>query len=143
MMTGTQLIAPNGYQSLAANVTYYFLSNYADRSVNLVWFWKSGRSQPNGVVIRLPRSQFEEALLTKGIVIAQQQRTTPFWFGDTSYEDLSAADFRRAATKKTLTEHVDERYLAIAPLLDRERERAPQERNTRASLVSRLPGIRP
>lgn len=123
MMIGTQLLAPHGYKSLAADATYYFLNNFADKPfVNLAWFWKDKCSQPNGVVIRISRSQFEEGLLTGNIVTAQQPREAPFWFGDTSYEDLSAADSFRPTSKKTLSDHVDARYLAIAPVLEKERE---------------------
>ena len=123
MMIGTQLLAPNGYKSLAADATYYFLNNFADKPfVNLAWFWKNKCGQPNGVVIRISRSQFEEGLLTGDIVTAQPQRETPFWFGDTSYEDLSAADSCRTTSERTLDDHIEARYLAIAPVLEQERE---------------------
>lgn len=123
MMVGTQLLAPNGYKSLAADATYYFLNNFADKPfVNLAWFWKTKCGQPNGVVIRIARSQFEEGLLAGDIVSPQLQRDTPSWFGDTSYEDLLAADSCRTTSERTLSDHIEARYLAIAPVLEQERE---------------------
>lgn len=130
MMIGTQLVAPNGYKSLAADVTYYFLSNSASLPlVYLAWFWEKakGRGKNKGhydsAVIGMSRSEFEGGLLDQSIIPVPQPRKTPPWFrDDLGYEDLMAADARRTKAKKTLKDHVDERHASITPLLDRERE---------------------
>ncbi|ANH76273.1 hypothetical protein ACS15_4739 [Ralstonia insidiosa] len=124
MMMGTQLVAPNGHKSLNMGVTYHFLSNSAaNPQVYLAWFWKGPNDHPDSAIIGMPRSEFEEGLLSGGIVVATQPRTRPFWFThDLSYGELMAVDALRSKSKKTLTERVEERFSAIAPLLEREQE---------------------
>ncbi|MCO5413494.1 hypothetical protein [Ralstonia mojiangensis] len=124
MMIGTQLVAPNGYKSLDADVTYYFLSNSASLpQVYLARFWERTENHFDSAIIGMPRSEFEEGLLIQSIIRAPQQRETPPWFrDDLNYEDLMAADAHRARAKKTLKDRVDERHASITPLLDRESE---------------------
>ncbi|MCT7328813.1 hypothetical protein [Ralstonia mojiangensis] len=124
MMIGTQLVAPNGYKGLAADVTYYFLSNSASLPlVYLARFWEGTKDHFDSAIIGIPRSEFEEGLLDQSIIVASQPRETPPWFrDDLSYEDLKAADAHRTRAKKTLKDRVEERHALITPLLDRERE---------------------
>ncbi|MET3449693.1 hypothetical protein [Ralstonia sp. 1138] len=121
---GTQLIAPTGYKGLAKDVTYYFLgSRIGSPQVCLAWFWIKAKGKPDSAVMGIPRAQFEDGIRSQGIVIAPRQRKTPIWFGDElDYEDLMEIDGRRRRSKKTLAQHVDERYAAIAPLLEKQPE---------------------
>ncbi|MGX9732483.1 hypothetical protein ACWYXO_17895 [Janthinobacterium aestuarii] len=136
IQVGTQLIAPNGYQMLEKDVTYYFLrSNATLERVGLVQYIVSPpRRVRNGKIVAdaeaqystrlvvLPRCQFEQGLQTGEIVSCARQSTLPPWLARYEGIDLGWSDENRRHAHVRHDDRIDSRLKHIQSLLNMQTE---------------------
>ncbi|MGC4062792.1 MAG: hypothetical protein QM749_18940 [Aquabacterium sp.] len=119
MNIGTQLYAPDGFQSLKRDVIYHFLTNDAVRQRAVLVSWgvrlgavslqESDARMTKGApaIIYLARSHFEQAINDDLIVPCDVQRDLPHWFGDITIAKLREQDEVRKPGKVTHGERID------------------------------------
>jgi len=138
IQVGIQLYAPDGFEHLEANVTYYFLSSTPHR-VLLVQFIlgeprvvkhnsktrpsKKMTPEPRAKLVALERKRFEYGLTEILIIEKDNQKTLPPWLDGLENLDLGQIDVirqgRTRKPKKTHRQRIDEKVFAIHPLVDR------------------------
>ena len=122
MHIGTALHAPNGFGSLASGTTYHLLSNRSDASfTTLTWFYQNKGTWKTSF-IRLPKEDFEAALIEKNLIIATTQPTLPPWLDAYQGETFTGIEELRATSKKSYVERAESRYGQIAELVSDESE---------------------
>lgn len=96
MLTGTCLVATEGFASLLKDVHYHFLCNdhSSDRALLVLFSW-SGTGAPQAHLISLSSSEFEAAAVGKVIVPTTTQATLPPWLEALEGENLGAKDVMR------------------------------------------------
>jgi len=131
MHTGTQLIAPEGFQCLEKDTIYYLLRSDPERErVLLVHFVitkskkKTRKRSYTQTHIRsfltiIQRLQFEAALADRLIVRTEKQVDLPPWLSSLEGKNLENLDEHRPRKKRTHKNRVQQRYQAIVPLLQR------------------------
>lgn len=128
---GTPITAPDGYRSLRAGTTYYFLrSSPSARVVTLVEFaprrtkeivdkegtTKNLRPLPFPVLIRLQRIDFEEAVLTAEILPGKHEVLPP-WLSGLEGLDLEAVDAERVNPARRHRDRIDDKIGSFYGLL--------------------------
>jgi hypothetical protein len=128
---GTPIIAPDGYRSLRAGTTYYFLrSSPGARVVTLVEFaprrtkqiadkegaTKNLRPLPFPLLIRLHRVDFEEAVLSAQILPGKHEVLPP-WLSGLEGLDLEAVDAARVNPAKRHRDRIDDKIGSFYGLL--------------------------
>lgn len=134
---GTALKVPQGYKNLLAGQTYYFLrSSPITGLVTLVRFvarppkrveYKNAKKpkrnitpQPLPVLEKMPRKDFEDGVGRH--IVPGQRSALPPWLQGLAGLDLNSVDAERRSPSKTHADRVDEKLLAINPLLQRAEE---------------------
>ncbi|KJK06762.1 hypothetical protein [Pseudomonas tussilaginis] len=117
MITGAQLIAPEGYLSLSKGTTYYFLVNDAGHNrARLIEFDYQGQ-QITTSLVTLTTFEFEEGLEAGLIEETRSIEKYPPWLGPIQGVDVSHLENRRRSDKETYDQKVNRRFLAIADLV--------------------------
>lgn len=121
MQVGTPLIAPDGFRSLLKGNVYYLVRNHLPSGrVMLAWFTSVKHLSVN--LIMLTNRQFEQATADGFIVPADKPTGLPPHLDDLENVDLQLLDQPRPDKKIPNKARVEDRLLAIAPLLEREAE---------------------
>ena len=124
MNIGHQFLAPEGWGSLVADVTYYLFSNRADLdSMSFAWFTKT-KNEWRVYLIRLPRDDVEAALKKGRLIAAPEQRTVPPWLEAIEGLSIDGLEEGRVKPVRTYRQHATDRLLAITPLLTDDFERS-------------------
>lgn len=124
MNIGHQFLAPEGWGSLVADVTYYLFSNRADLdSMSFAWFTKA-KNEWRVYLIRLPRDDVEAALKKGRLIAAPEQRTVPPWLEAIEGLSIDGLEEGRVKPVRTYRQHATDRLLAITPLLTDDFERS-------------------
>lgn len=120
MLTGTQLLVPDGLGQLARGVSYHFLTNDPRTArVILVHFHWEGKGHPPGAcLIPIHRDEFEEALSKGLIVISPSQSNLPPWLESLKDKNLAALDSKRVKPKQLHSQRIESRLLFITPALE-------------------------
>lgn len=119
MLTGVQVLAPNGFRALAQGVSYHFLMNNPRTSrVLLVRFHWKGQGQPNAFVISVPRADFERGLAEGAVVVSSSQSDLPPWLESLRGKNLAAIDAQRVKAAQSHYQRIESRLLVITPALD-------------------------
>ena len=117
MHIGTALHAPNGFGSLASGTTYHLLSNRSDVSfTTLTWFYEN-KNTWKASFIRIPKEEFESALIEKNLIIAATQPTLPPWLDAYQGETFAGIEELRATSKKSYVNRAGDRYEQISELV--------------------------
>lgn len=127
MHVGTALHAPDGFGSLASGTTYHLLSNRSEAAfTTLTWFYKNNSTWKTSF-IRIPKQEFEVALVEKNLIIATIQPALPPWLDAYQGETFTGIEELRATSKKSYVERADCRYEKISDLVgdDSEIAQAP------------------
>src|SRR3546814_4478644 len=120
MQIGTALQAPEGYFSLVAKQTYYFLySNRRTGKALLLLFANHKRWLAHLYV--LPRTEFEKCLSDGSIVETHGTGHPPF-FDRVHGLNLSNYDLERRNAQKLHSDRAQDRLLQIAQLLERKEQ---------------------
>ena len=121
MIIGTQLLAPSGFKALQSGVVYHFLRSDAVQDRVLLLQFKDG-SVPRSVLLTMNRELFERGLLAQLICRSEVQSSLPPWLSTLEGMNLAFLDNYRPAAVKSHSDRVQERLLAIQPLLNRQDE---------------------
>lgn len=122
MITGSRIVAPEGYKGLSKNHTYYFLQNDAAcNRVRFVLFTEAG-GEICARLITMSSVEFESAIDNEEVVELEDGEIYPPWLTPIQGVSISQLEDRRIHTKESYLEKVDRRYLAIAELVPRARE---------------------
>lgn len=144
MRIGTQIIAPEGWHGLPANVTYHFLLNDSQRHRVVLALFTTDTNLGNAKaeLVVMKRADFEEGAQRDKIVPLVEQCSLPAWLAPLVGVDLSLIDqYRSSQAKISHGDRVEQRFLHIAPAVREFREilgaTDPQaEVNRRASLCT-------
>ncbi|ETF03497.1 hypothetical protein W822_09420 [Advenella kashmirensis W13003] len=118
MQVGTPLIAPDGYEILEKGISYYLLrSSRLTHQVLLLTFTPAPRLLAQLVMV--DRDTFEHGLQEKLIMPTKATGLPPHLAGFEGF-NFETVDMHRLNAKRSHRERVQERLLAIAPLLARE-----------------------
>jgi hypothetical protein len=119
MMTGSRLVAPEGFQCLAKGVIYHFLvSNGGSNRVRLIQFVdddKELRSQ----LITLTQIEFEDALEDGSIFEDGTVDKCPPWLEPVERFSVSHREDQRVSAKESYDQKVNRRFAAISDLIVR------------------------
>lgn len=119
MITGAQLIAPEGYLSLSKGITYYFLLNDpAHNRARLVEFNHQGRKIKSSLVT-MTTFEFEEGLEAGLIEEVRSADIYPPWLEPIKGVEVSHLENCRRSDKETYDQKVNRRFLKIAGLISR------------------------
>lgn len=119
MITGAQLIAPEGYLSLSKGITYYFLLNDpAHNRARLVEFNHQGRKIKSSLVT-MTTFEFEEGLEAGLIEEVRSADIYPPWLEPIKGVEVSYLENCRRSDKETYDQKVNRRFLKIAGLISR------------------------
>lgn len=119
MITGAQLIAPEGYLSLSKGITYYFLLNDpAHNRARLVEFNHQGR-QIKSSLVTMTTFEFEEGLEAGLIEEVRSVDIYPPWLEPIKGVEVSHLENCRRSDKETYDQKVNRRFLKIADLVSR------------------------
>ena len=121
MQVGSPLIAPEGFMSLTKGNVYHLVRNHHQSGRAIIALFTHAK-RPAAQLIMLDRLRFEAALAEGKIVPAPNPSGLPPHLDGLKDTDLIRLDASRIAKKMTNAERVQERLLAIAPLLEREQE---------------------
>ena len=117
MHIGTALHAPNGFGSLASGTTYHLLSNRSDVSfTTMTWFYEN-KNTWKASFTRIPKEEFESALIEKNLIIAATQPTLPPWLDAYQGETFAGIEELRATSKKSYVNRAGDRYEQISELV--------------------------
>ena len=117
MHIGVQLIAPEGTPSLCSGRTFYLFSNGAQRlHTTLAWFERQ-KHEWRAHLIRLPKDEFEAALLEGHLKVASKQATLPPWLVRLEGIQMDSLEDGRVSKEKTYRARATERYESISFLL--------------------------
>lgn len=116
MMTGAQLIAPEGFGELCKGVTYYFLVNDPSHNRARLIEFIIGK-EPVPIVITFTSTQFEEALELGLLQETGVVDKYPPWLKLIEGVTISHLEECRVSTKESYDEKVNRRLLAIADLV--------------------------
>jgi len=131
MLVGSQLVVPNGFESLEKGKTYHLLRNHGkSRRVFLVEYTKVTRYSQKARKKRkyyeyqttlyvLPQERFDDACSQGLITPAKEQSTLPPWLSHLEGKDLSKLDHVRGNPKMSNNNRAKDRAAVIKPLLDR------------------------
>ena len=116
MITGAQLVAPEGFGQLCKGVIYYFLVNdpFHNR-VRMVEFIL--RKEPIPVIFTFTTSEFEEALEAGLIIETGVVEKFPPWLKRIEGVKISHLEECRVSVKESYDEKVNRRFMAIADLV--------------------------
>lgn len=122
MMTGSRIIAPDGFLSLSKGIVYYFLlSDALNNRVRLVCFSVSEKLQRSQLVT-LSRFEFEQALEDGLLVEDGGPDKYPPWLESIKGVSIEYLESRRKSNVKTYDQMVNHRYFFIAELVLRSQE---------------------
>ncbi|KAB0485754.1 MULTISPECIES: transposase [Pseudomonas] len=115
MITGSKLKAPEGFKGLTKDVEYYFLASdgKANRA-RLVFFDEKGTTAS---LLTFSRPEFDLAL-TNGDLVECGSDPTPPWLKGISGTSVDQLEKDRVRPTKSYDEMVNNRYLAIANLVE-------------------------
>lgn len=130
MIIGTQLLAPSGFKALQSGVVYHFLRSDAVQDRVLLLEFRNG-SAPRSLLLTMNRELFERGLLAQLICRSEVQSSVPPWLSALEGINPAFLDNYRPAAVKTHAERVQERLLAIQPLLHRQDEILSSEKPER------------
>ena len=144
MHIGTQLYAPDGYDTLSKDVTYHLLRSDVRRQRTLLVEFRSVESgikkrkkkassgqsaeqqgndqktlpkQYRPVLHFMSQSRFEQGLEDGLIVSSDSQEELPPWFDGATVNDLQAYTEPRASRKKSHSERIDQMLVHLWPLV--------------------------
>jgi len=134
---GTPLAVPQGYKSLVAGETYYFLRNSPktnlvtlirfvlrpSKEVNYRGAMKPKRTvtpPPLPIIERMPRDLFESGVGRH--IKPGERKTLPPWLEELSGLDFDSIDSDRREPVKTHVDRIDNKLLVISPLVQRAEE---------------------
>lgn len=119
MMTGSRLIAPEGFQCLAKGVAYHFLHNNGGTNrVRLIEFADDDK-ELRSHLITLTRIEFEDALETGLIVEDDMMDNSPPWLEPVERTSVAHRESLRVSAKETYDQKVNRRFAAISDLVVR------------------------
>ncbi|MCK9707583.1 transposase [Pseudomonas syringae] len=119
MMTGSRLIAPEGFQCLAKGATYHFLrSDGGTNRVRLVEFADDDK-ELRSHLITLTRIEFEDALEAGLIVECGITDQHPPWLEPVERVSVSHRESLRVSVKESYDQKVNRRFAAISDLVFR------------------------
>lgn len=122
MMTGSRIIAPEGFLSLSKGVTYYFLSSNGNRNrVRLVMFSDDGKELSTHL-ITLSRIEFEDALENGWVLEDGPGEKFPPWLAPIEGVSVTHLEGRRQSVKESYDQKVNRRFVAISDLVARRDE---------------------
>lgn len=122
MMTGSRIIAPEGFLSLSKGVTYYFLSSNGNRNrVRLVMFSDDGKELSTHL-ITLSRIEFEDALENGWVLEDGPGEKSPPWLAPIEGVSVTHLEGRRQSVKESYDQKVNRRFVAISDLVARRDE---------------------
>jgi len=115
MHIGIALRSAGGLGGFDFHTTYHLLANKPE-SVVLAFFSQKSREW-RAHLIKVPRREFEEALVKKDLVLSPDESTLPPWLKMHEGVSLENLDNRRASTKKSYREWAQNRYSMIHELV--------------------------
>lgn len=122
MMTGSRLIAPEGFLSLSKGVTYHFLNSNGNRNrVRLLMFSDDGKALSTHL-ITLSRIEFEDALENGWVLEDGPSDKFPPWLASIEGVSVTHLEGRRKSVKESYDQKVNRRFMAIADLIARREE---------------------
>ncbi|VVN98452.1 transposase [Pseudomonas fluorescens] len=122
MMTGSRLIAPEGYLCLSKGITYHFLNSNGKRNrVRLVMFSDRGK-ELSAHLITLTRIEFEEALENGWVLEDGPGDKFPPWLAPIDGVSVTHLEGRRHSVKESYDQKVNRRFMAICDLVARRDE---------------------
>ena len=116
MHVGVALQCAGGIGGFDCDTTYHLLANTKE-SIALVFFTK-GSSEWRAHIIKVPRHDFEEALIKKDLIPVLEQPTLPPWLRMHEGASLDTLDHGRTSTKKSYRDWAQDRYERIDELVD-------------------------
>ena len=122
MMTGSRLIAPEGFLSLSKGVTYHFLNSNGNRNrVRLLMFSDDSR-ELSAHLITLSRVEFEDALENGWVLEDGPGDKFPPWLAPIEGVSVTYLEGRRQSVKESYDQKVNRRFMAISDLVARREE---------------------
>ncbi|HHF0814909.1 TPA: transposase [Pseudomonas aeruginosa] len=119
MMTGSIIVAPEGYRGFSKNQEYRFLRNDGARNRVLLVLFGEGKEGMRANLVTLTRGEFESALEQGFLVEIDDEYAGPPWLQPIWGKSLSQIEEGRKSRKVSYQEIVDDRYMAIKELDDR------------------------
>ncbi|MCE0962197.1 transposase [Pseudomonas putida] len=122
MRAGSRIIAPEGFLNLARDTVYHFLVSDGGRNrVRLIEFKDDGK-QIRAHLVQLSQIDFEEAVEHGWLLEDGVADSTPPWLAPLEGAAIDFLESRRASTKESYEEKVNNRFAAISSLVARQAE---------------------
>ena len=122
MMTGSRIVAPEGFHCLSKGIIYHFLNSNGNLNlVRLVMFSDDGK-ELNADLITLTRIEFEEALENGWVLEDGSGDKFPPWLAPIEGVSVTQLEDRRHSVKETYDQKVNRRFTAISDLVARREE---------------------
>ncbi|WP_223434143.1 MULTISPECIES: transposase [unclassified Pseudomonas] len=119
MMTGSRLVAPEGFQCLSKGVIYHFLNSNGNLNrVRLVIFSDEGK-ELRAELITLTRVEFEDALENGWVLEDGSSDKFPPWLAPIEGVSVTYLEGHRRSVKETYDQKVNRRFAAISDLVIR------------------------
>jgi hypothetical protein len=117
VLIGARLVASEGFRSLLPKVVYHFLrSDGISGLVSLIFFEYNG-GHGKATMQRIEKCDFELGILEGYIKTIDSDPYFPTWLHGIERINISTADVYRQSKKKSYTDYIDERFLAIEELV--------------------------
>jgi hypothetical protein len=141
-MTGSRLIAPEGFHCLAKGVTYHFLHSIGSANrVRLIEFADDDK-ELRSHLLTLTRIEFEDALEAGLIVEDNTTSNSPPWLEPVARASVAHRESLRVSAKETYDQKVNRRFAAISDLVVRLEEILSSD-NPDAVINSHAKALRP
>jgi len=117
MLIGTRIVANEGFCSLLPQITYHFLRSDGISNLVSLIFFEHDHGQGKATMQRIKQSDFELGILEGHIKAIDSEAYFPTWLPGIHNLNIATADAHRQSKKKTYTDYIDERFLAIEELI--------------------------
>ena len=119
MHIGTRIVAPEGFGQLAKDTFYHCLDNNHSRpNILLVQFAWRNKGQPNALLLKIPREDFEAAIDDGLIVRTEEQPSLPPWLEEMEGVNFWTKDSARKNAKVSYQDLVTRRHALLTPALE-------------------------
>lgn len=122
MMTGSRIVAPEGFQCLSKGVTYHFLNSNGNLNRVRLLMFSDGGKELRADLITLTRVEFEEALENGWVLEDSTGDKFPPWLAPIEGVSITHLEGQRRSTKETYDQKVNRRFAAISDLVIRKEE---------------------
>lgn len=122
MITGSGIVAPEGFRGLSKEMVYHFLQSDSEKNRARMVLFSEVKSQIRADLITISRIEFEAALESEDLIELADREIYPFWLEPIKGISISHLERRRVDAKETYVEKVDRRFLAISELVDQRKE---------------------